>query len=253
MQANRRSFIKSLGVVAGVSLFAKEVFGVGAASQMQMMQIVYSGGNWRPRTTALRRLAWEIHKRTAVDAALEPLDVKPSVRGLSQDAIAYLSGDRSFPDFEDSAVAALKRFVQLGGLLIIDPAYTPDGDSAGFDASCDRLLTAMLPTVAKQEITPPHVVYRTFYQIERPVGRIEGPEHLTGYPIGDRLGVIRTHCDLGGAFARDNLGNWMYAVDPGGDRQREAAFRLGINLVLYGLCLDYKNEEPHRRFGRDVE
>jgi hypothetical protein len=253
MQANRRSFIQSLGLGTAALMMPRALFAVGAASQVHLMQIVYPGGNWRPRATALRRLAWEIHKRTAVDAALEPIEVKPTARGLSQSAIAYLSGDRKFPEFEKTAVAALKRFVQLGGLLIIDPAHTSAGGKVGFEEACDQLLAAMLPGAEKRQITPPHVVFRTFYQIERPLGRIEGPEYLTGYTLGERLGVIRTHCDLGGAFARDNLGNWEYPVDPGGDRQREAAFRLGINLILYGLCLDYKNEEPHRRFGRDME
>ncbi len=254
MQANRRSFLKyffcSLGATSVVPIRA---LAVGAASQVQMMQIVYSGGNWRPRPTALRRLAWELHKRCAVDAALEPVEVKPTMRGLSVGAIAFLCGDRRFEKFEPHAVQALKRFVQLGGMLIIDPAHTPEGDVAGFESACDSLIADVLPGTAKREITPPHVVYRTFYQIERPVGRVKGPEYLTGYSIGDRLGVIRTHCDVCGALARDNLGNWEYAVDPGGDRQREQAFRLGINLVLYALCLDYKNEEPHRRFGREME
>lgn len=253
MQANRRSFLKIFSGILGASMFPQGAFGVGSASQVQLMQIVYSGGNWRPRPTALRRLAWEIHKRCAVDAALEPAEVKPTMRGLSVGAIAFLTGDRKFSAFEPSAILALKRFIHLGGMLIIDPAHTPEGNPAGFEASCDKLLKEVLPGVAKRELTPPHVVYRAFYQLERPVGRIEGPGYLTGYSVGNRLGVIRTHCDICGAFARDNLGNWEHAVDPGGDRQREAAFRLGINLVLYALCLDYKNEEPHRRFGQEME
>jgi hypothetical protein len=34
-------------------------------------------------------------------------------------------------------------------------------------------------------------------------------------------------------------------VVPGGEDQREEAFRLGINLVMYALCLDYKTEQAH--------
>ena len=32
---------------------------------------------------------------------------------------------------------------------------------------------------------------------------------------------------------------------PGGDEQREEAFRFGVNLVMYALCLDYKTEQAH--------
>ena len=32
---------------------------------------------------------------------------------------------------------------------------------------------------------------------------------------------------------------------PGGDDQREEAFRVGVNLAMYALCLDYKTEQAH--------
>ena len=70
------------------------------------------------------------------------------------------------------------------------------------------------------------------------------------FSLGNRLAIIRAEHDLAGAWARDNLGNWEHDVTPGGDRQREQAFRLGINIIMYALCLDYKNEEPHRRFNQ---
>ena len=35
---------------------------------------------------------------------------------------------------------------------------------------------------------------------------------------------------------------------PGGDTQRELAFRLGINLAMYALCLDYKTDQVHVPF-----
>ena len=36
--------------------------------------------------------------------------------------------------------------------------------------------------------------------------------------------------------------------DRGGERQREMAFRLGINLAMYALCLDYKADQVHVPF-----
>jgi hypothetical protein len=253
MQANRRTFLKTSALAAAGLALPKRSDAVGAASQVQLVQIVYQGGNWRPRATALRRLAWEIHKRTAINAALEPLEIKPTTWSLSKSPVAYLSGDRSFSGWNDLAVGALARFFHLGGMLIVDTAHTPDGDAAGFESSIEKLLKAALPNVEPKPLPKQHVLYRSFYQIDRPVGRIEGPDYLTGYGGDDRLLAVLTHHDLGGAFARDNLGNWEHVVEPGGDRQREKAFRLGVNLVMYALCLDYKNEEPHRRFGRQIK
>lgn len=193
---------------------------------------------------------WEVHKRTAVDSTLEPVEAKPEIGLLSTSPLAYLSGDRAFPDFEQPAIEALRRFLKLGGTLILDPAFAPDGDTGGLARSLDRFVGAVLPDSPPKPVPAVHVLYRAFYAVERPVGRVEGPPSLLGCELDGRLAVIRANHDLGGAWARDNMGNWELEVVPGGERQRENAFRLGVNLVLYALCQGYKDEETHRRFGR---
>jgi hypothetical protein len=37
-------------------------------------------------------------------------------------------------------------------------------------------------------------------------------------------------------------------VVPGGEEQREQAFRFAVNVVMYALCLDYKTEQAHIDF-----
>ncbi len=54
--------------------------------------------------------------------------------------------------------------------------------------------------------------------------------------------------DLGGAWARDDFGNYDFPCEPGGEKQRELAFRMGVNLVMYALCLDYKSDQVHVPF-----
>jgi hypothetical protein len=60
-----------------------------------------------------------------------------------------------------------------------------------------------------------------------------------------RMVVAYVQNDLGGAWARDGLGNDALPCQPGGERQREMAYRLGVNLVMYALCLDYKSDQVH--------
>ena len=105
MQANRRKFVKTCGLAAAGFFLPSRGLTVGAASQTKILQLVYSGGNWHPRPTALRRLAWEVHKRTAVNAALEPEEVKPTTKALSSSPLAYLSGDRPFQRWTPEAIA----------------------------------------------------------------------------------------------------------------------------------------------------
>ena len=249
----RRSFICGAGALFAGTMMPSSVFALGAASQIDLVQIVYGGGNWQPRHTALRRLAWEVHKRTSVDTVLDPSHCNASAKLLAKSPFAYLSGDRPFTPFEAPQQSGLSRFLRLGGTLVIDPAFTPDGDAKGFDRSVDELISGVMPHSAATPLLPGHLIFRTFYDLSRAVGRKEGSVGLVGHEMGGRAAIIRTNHDMGGAWTKDNLGNWEFEVVPGGERQRENAFRLGVNFVMYALCIDYKNEEPHRRFGQGAK
>jgi len=63
-----------------------------------------------------------------------------------------------------------------------------------------------------------------------------------------RLAAVYSANDLVGAFARDSLGTWELEVVPGGELQREKAIRLGVNLAMYAMCLDYKEDQVHIPF-----
>ena len=51
--------------------------------------------------------------------------------------------------------------------------------------------------------------------------------------------------DWAGAWAVDSLGRPMAAVVPGGERQREMAYRFGVNWVMYALTGNYKTDQVH--------
>lgn len=233
----------------GLTLGNSRLHALGAASQIDMPQLIYSGGNWQPRPTALRRLAFELQKRTAIDSVLEPTSTKPLLTKLSASPLLYMAGDRPFTPFIAPWIDTLSRYLRLGGTLVIDPAYTTDGDSAGFDQSVSLLIKELIPHATAQQILPGHVLFHTFYELNNAVGLRKGSTGLTGYAVNNRMAVIKGDHDMGGAWAKDNLGNWEFEIS-GGARQRENAFRLGINIVMYALCGDYKNELPHKQFSQ---
>ena len=51
--------------------------------------------------------------------------------------------------------------------------------------------------------------------------------------------------DWAGAWAVDDMGQPLYPTVPGGERQREMAYRFGINLVMYALTGNYKSDQVH--------
>jgi hypothetical protein len=52
---------------------------------------------------------------------------------------------------------------------------------------------------------------------------------------------------LGCALARRGDG-WAHPVEPGGQEQRERALRFAVNIAMYVLCSDYKDDVVHAPF-----
>ena len=51
--------------------------------------------------------------------------------------------------------------------------------------------------------------------------------------------------DWPSAWATDSLGMPLVRPLPGGEWQRELAFRFGVNLVMYALTGTYKDDQLH--------
>lgn len=219
---------------------------IGDKTAVELRTVMYNGGNPTPRPNAARRLAWEVRQRTSVETRLESTQVRLSDPQVFDSPLLYISGDRAFAPLSEAEVQGLRRFVDYGGFVIIDDAGSPE--ESGFDSSIRRSLSRAFGPQALARVDQKHVVYRSFYLVSRPVGRVEGPAYLEGIERAGRLAVVYSRHDLGGAYERDNVGNYTHSVVPGGERQREMAFRLGVNLVLYALCLDYKDDQVHAPF-----
>ena len=136
-----------------------------------------------------------------------------------------LSGDRGFALPSESDIARLRRYITYGGFLLIDSCEGRAG--GGFDESVRRLLAQTLPGELPIRIPESHVLWKSFYVLHGAPGRIIAAPYLEGVERDRRLAVVYTQNDLGGAWARDGFGRWEHEVVPGGDDQREEAFRLG--------------------------
>jgi hypothetical protein len=130
-----------------------------------------------------------------------------------------------------------------GGTLLVDVSDGVVG--GGFDMAVRRELRRIFPDQAVGRVPADHVLYKSFYLLDRHGGRVPAKPYLDGLYVEDRLAVVFSSNDLGGAMARDEFGQWEYDVGVGGDTTREMTFRLGVNLVMYALCLDYKEDQVH--------
>lgn len=189
---------------------------------------------------------WEVTQRTSIEVHLDAMPVQPTDKALFKYPLLYWAGSGAVPPLSEDAVRRLRRHLTYGGMLLIDSADAEPGGS--FDTSVRRALSRILPRSTLGRIDPQHVIYKSFFLVTTQSGRTLRLPYLEGAMIEDRYAVVYAQNDLGGAWARDAFGRWEYEVTPGGNRQREMTFRLGINLIMYALCLDYKDDLVHAPF-----
>jgi len=246
---SRRGLLSG-GIAAAATLaLARRAGAIGPGSKFRFGQLqLGSGTSWNPRPNALRRIGWEIEKRTSITVELDPAIVTPTSDTLHETPFLYLAGQRDVDLPSNSGIEALRRFLTFGGFLLIDSA---EGSTDGaFDGSVRKLISAIYPSPAKGlEVVPnDHVVYKSFYLLDRPVGRLAIAPAMEAVIRDGRIVAAYVANDLGGAWARDDFGNHDFTCEPGGERQRELAHRMGVNLVMYALCLDYKADQVHVPF-----
>lgn len=246
----RRTFIKTLAGgalgLAGAALGIRDARAIGPSSRFDIAQLEYDGGLWQPRESAGRKLLLEVEKRTSILVEPTVVAVRPDSETLFSHPFAIWAGDRGFDEFSDAAVSNLAVYLRAGGFLFIDSS---EGVAGGeFDRAVRRELARIVPNASLEPLSSEHVLYKSFYLLDQPWGRTDASPILEAIPQDDRLLVAYSQNDAQGAWARDNFGNYLYDVTPGGERQRELSYRFGINLVMYALCINYKADQVHVPF-----
>ena len=230
---------------ARTTLLAPLLTGAAGPSDLHIAQL-QTGGIWNPRPSAVPRLLWEVTQRTSIEVGLAVKPTRAEDPALFRHPFAYLAGTGGFAPIPDEGVRRLRRYLTYGGTILVDSADAEPGGA--FDTSVRRDLRRVLPSVSLSRLDNDHVVYKSFYLVNHQGGRTLRVPYLEGLRLEKREAVVYCHNDLGGAWARDAFGRWEYQVTPGGERQREMAFRLGINILMYALCQDYKEDLVHAPF-----
>ena len=200
-------------------------------------------GRWDARLSGLRRIAWELARRTSVEVVPDARPFPLSSPKLFEYPFLYLGGDGELPPLSDSEVENLRRYLTFGGFLLADANDGSDG--GGFDASFRKEIARVLPQSPLTTLPFDHVVFKSFFLLDSAPGRLLRKPQLDASFVGKRAAVIYSQNDLAGAWSRDEGGEYDLEVSPGGEPQRELAFRVGINVCMYALCLDYKDDAVH--------
>ena len=160
-------------------------------------------------------------------------------------------GQRALPPH---TIGKLNDYLRTGGMILFDTRDSAAGMSGGLSGGSEgtrhlRRIVSGLSIPPLSPVPEDHVLTRSFYLISTFPGRwaggtvwVESREERINDGVSS---VIIGGNDWAGAWAIDESDRPLFAVVPGGEAQREAAFRFGVNLVMYALTGNYKADQVH--------
>jgi hypothetical protein len=188
-------------------------------------------------------------QRTSAPARLKPSQVRADDAAVVDGPFLWLSGENGLAPFSPQEISGLRKFFGLGGILLVDDAgVADDGTPSAFGRTAREQIARVLPDTSPIALGQDHVVFKSFYLLRRAEGRVAGPRTLDAIVRGGQAQVLFSSHDIGGALARGLTGAWENPVVPGGDQQRERAIRLAVNISMYVLCSNYKDDQVHAPF-----
>ncbi len=203
----------------------------------------------------LRGLSLLLMDRTSTVLA-DPVGVDLAKDELVFYPILYWPVPENVEPLSDAVRTKIAAYMKNGGTIFFD---TRDG---GLDTSTGTGGNASLQTLLAKLDLPPlepvpdkHVLTRSFYLLDRFPGRYDGPAPwveaqaasdaaASGAADGVSSIIIGAN-DYAAAWAVDDNGAPLNAIVGSADRQREFAFRTGINIVMYALTGNYKADQVH--------
>lgn len=196
------------------------------ADSLTVARLQYGGGgDWYANPSSLPNLLTAVRERTGIPATQREATVTPADPSLGDFPLLYMTGHGEVR-FTPEERAALRRYLTSGGFLHADDNY-------GLDASFRREIAEIFPDAELTELPPEHPLFRVFYAFPEGIPKIHEhdgqPPQALGIFHGGRLVVLYTYeTDLGDGWEDPEV----HGNPPD---LREAALRMGVNIVLWVL------------------
>ncbi|WP_300376201.1 DUF4159 domain-containing protein [Henriciella sp.] len=248
----RDSYAVSPGYGTDVNVTGEIDKATEAALEMRLAYIETGDASADEATRAgLAGLSLVLYRRTSVEPA-EPHAVDPETDALDVYPVIFLGLPANAEPLSSRAVERLNEYLRSGGALVIDTRNGGDVSNDNSFSSLERVLPG-LDTPPLSPVPQDHVLTRSYYLLDGFPGRYQDRRlWIESSGIGEqseRRGdgvsqLVIGDADYLAAWAVDQQGRPLYSVD-GGEQQRELARRFGINLIMYVLTGNYKEDQVH--------
>ena len=208
-----------------------------------------------------QRTALEAGEPAALDIARDELNFYPLIYWP-----VVPSAEKPSPE----ALARIDAYMKQGGTVLFDTRDAivappgPGGETRGPGMAALRQILSSLDIPELEPVQKDHVLTKTFFLLRDFPGRFnsgqlwvealaaekedEEIDEKAKRPArgGDGVSsILITSNDLAGAWAMRPDGQQMLPLVGGEPRQREMAYRAGVNIVMYVLTGNYKADQVH--------
>ncbi len=226
-------------------------FAIKAASEFHLAYVVTGLPDVDAESRqGLAGLSLILNQRTSVEAA-EPMGVDVEKDELIFFPLLYWPVAEGEHVPSANAASKLQRYLASGGTILFDTRDSGSGNAVSAAQAENQLkrLTSGIEVPPLIPVPPDHVLTKSFYLMEDFPGRWAGGtlwlEPTQGGVNDGVASVIAGGNEWAGAWAVDAKNHPLYAAVPGGEEQREMAYRFGVNLVMYALTGNYKTDQVH--------
>ncbi len=245
---------------------AADEFAIKATAQTRLAYVITGNADVDSIVKAgMSGLTLFLAQRTALEAG-DPVGIDPAHDELAFFPLIYWPVVPGAPKPPQAAIDKIDAYMKQGGTVLFDTRdaiEAPPGDNGASQTPGMRTLREILSSLDVPELEPvprEHVLTKTFYLLRDFPGRFDSgqtwvealprneDEDTASHPArgGDGVSpIIITSNDLAGAWAIRPDGQPMLPLSPGEPRQREFAFRAGVNIVMYTLTGNYKADQVH--------
>ena len=264
--------LAAAAAIAGVTLSradqASDAFAMKATLETRLAYVITGDAESDSISKAgLAGLTLYLAQRTALEAG-EPMGLDIEHDELAFFPLIYwpISPNAAKPSAQ--ALERIDAYMKQGGTVLFDTRDAvlappgPGGETRSAGMQALRQILSSLDIPELEPVPKDHVLTKTFFLLRDFPGRYNsGQLWVEAIPAADENGddeskrparggdgvssIIITSNDLAGAWAMRGDGQPMLPLVPGEPRQRDFAFRAGVNIVMYTLTGNYKADQVH--------
>ena len=183
------------------------------------------GGDWYSDPSSLPNLLDYLNKNTPMSAYPEEFRLKLTDDEINQFPYLYMTGHGNIR-FSDDEVITLRTILMNGGFLHADDNY-------GMDYSFRKEIKRVFPNKEFVLLPKTHPIFSSFYKLPNGLPKIHEHDNNTPQALAlfenERMIILYTYeSDLGDGWEDPSVHQNPWPV-------REAAFKMGVNIIYFAL------------------